>query len=116
MEEPMKVEIDAEFLGLGDVLADFLPAGAKPTALKITSTALRLDARAPLVGAVALTARVESAKGRMRLSNFDFEGSSLIRRTVLAGLREKIAGLDVRERQFRVTGVADGEALDVSWG
>jgi hypothetical protein len=111
----MKIAIDTELKGLGDLLADLLPAGVTPTALRINSKALCLDGQAPLVGSVALTASIKLTKGRARLADFDIEGVSLIHKQVLAALRKKIAGLDADAWRFHVQGERPGSALILTW-
>jgi hypothetical protein len=111
----MKIHVDTELEGLGEALSELLPGGATPTALTVKGDSVRLDARAPFVGGVALTAKARSAHGRLVLTDIDFEGSSFLRGTVLSTLRDKIAKLHVEHPPFRVEGAKSGDQIVVAW-
>jgi hypothetical protein len=111
----MKVHIEGEFEGLGEALAEILPAGVEPTSVRVTQETLRVEGRGPFGIAVALTGRVVHEHGGVRVREIDLEGPAFVRAAALSGLCARIASLDVRSPPLRVRGEDEGRTLHVSW-
>jgi hypothetical protein len=111
----MRVDVALDIPGLEEKLAEFLPAGVRPTAVHVAQDRLRIEGRAPLGVAVALTARIDAAPGRLTLSDFDVEGAGFLKSTVLSQIRRKAAELHVSRSGFRARGEDEGRAVVVSW-
>lgn len=103
-------------LDLGALAAQFLPAGASLIALHLDERALRLEARAPLAGAVTLLADARFRGPALDLSNFRIEGGMLARAFLLGELQRRIANLDWRRGALRAWGESDGDRVHVAWG
>lgn len=113
----MRISISLDLAGLGDAVAKSLLEGVPvvPTSIALTDSSLRIEGVALGVKSVALTARVADVEGGLRVSGFDVEGASLLKRSVLDALRGRIAKLDQRSGPFHVRGAADGDELTVRW-
>jgi hypothetical protein len=111
----MRVDVALDLPGLEKTLAQFLPAGTKPTLVRLTSESLRVEGKGPLGVAVAVTANVHAAPGALTLSQFGFEGPRMLHGVVLDALRRKVAECNVRAAGLRVRGDETGERLVVSW-
>ncbi len=103
-------------LDLGGLAATLLPAGATLEALHLDAAALRLEARAPLAGKVAVVADARFSGPALTLSNFRVEGGMLARAFLLGELQRKIAGLDWQKGAVRAWGESEGDRLHVAWG
>lgn len=101
--------------GLEETLAAILPLGVKPERLQFDQQSLRLDARIPFLGSVALTAAVAVQPGSMVLSRFDLERAGIAKALALQKVREAVAGLDRSYRGLRAYGEPDGERLHLTW-
>jgi hypothetical protein len=113
----MEVSIDLDLPGLGQHLGSQLPLGGmvQPTALRVGASGLELDLKAPMVGAVTLTADLAATRGRLTLSRFDLRGAGLAKGFVLAGLHKKVAELDEEWSGLRAHGEPDGDRLHLLW-
>ncbi|TAH34574.1 MAG: hypothetical protein EYC70_16710 [Planctomycetota bacterium] len=111
----MLVQMDLDLPGLEETLAAILPLGIQPLRLHWSGRALRLDAKAPFLGAVTLTADVHLQPGSMVLSRFELEGAGLAKAMALQKLREAVSGLDRRWKGLRAYGEPEGDRLHLAW-
>lgn len=111
----MRISVSLPHLDLGELIAAVLPRGAELLALELDERSLRLEANAPLAGAVAVLADAQFAGPKLTLSGFRVEGGMLARAFLGAKLTDAISGLDWRRGPIRAWGEPDGERLHVSW-
>jgi hypothetical protein len=112
----MLVQVNLELPGLQEALAGLLPKRVEIEALSFDQRQLRLRGRAPMVGAVSLTAKVKVIPGRMTLSSVDLQGAGLLKALVLSQLRSRLSELDLHSGSFRFWGDCDGSFAYLSWG
>ena len=114
----MKIGIDLDLEDLGPALARLLPAHLTPTAVRITGTQLRIDAKVSKLGVsvpVHLKAKLERSPGLLRVEAFELEGAMGLAKMVLPALHKAIAKVNEKAPPFRVQGEKGGEALEVTW-
>jgi hypothetical protein len=115
----MKVEVDVELKGLGDVLAKvivdspFIPT-ITPTLVRLTAERLRVEAEA-LSKKIVLTGKVTGKSGRLEVSDLAVEGAVVFNAVVLGFVRKKIAEIEAAKGPFRLKGDQGGDRLVVSW-
>lgn len=111
----MQVSLDLDLPGLEEALSELSPFGIRPLRLQLRGERLELEAQAPLLGSVQLTAEARQRPGELVLERFDLAGAGLARSLALQKLREAIAALDRRWKRIRVFGEPDGERLHLAW-
>ena len=114
----MKISIDLDLEALGPALSKLLPAHLTPTAVRVTATQLRIDAKVSTLGVgvpVHLKARLHHGPGSMRVEGFELEGAMGLARRVLPSLHKAIAKVNEKAPPFHVRGEKTGEALDITW-
>ena len=111
----MNVFIDLELPELAAALAEFLPAGVKPTSIRLDRQGLRIDARGPFGVRAAIVAGVRTAPGELILSDVSVEGLPLGNAMATSKLHESIAALDVVGGPFKVRGADGGKRIVVTW-
>ncbi len=114
----MKIGIDLDLEDLGPALAKLLPAHLTPTALRITGTLLRIDAKVSKLGVgvpVHLKAKIHRLPGALRIEAFELEGALGLAKMVLPSLHKAIAKVNEKAPPFHLKGDKSGEALDVTW-
>ncbi len=114
----MKIGIDLDLDDLGPALARLLPAHLTPTAVRITATQLRIDAKVSKLGVgvpVHLHAKLHRSSGALRIEGFELEGALGLAKMVLPALKKAIAKVNEKAPPFHVKGEKDGEALEVTW-
>ena len=107
--------MDLDLLGLEGALADLLPAGIKLTKLEVNEQHLKAGLDAPMVGTCTLIADLELSDSEVVLSNFDLKGAGLAKTFALAGLKRKMAEIDLRKSFLRIWGESEGDRLHLNW-
>jgi len=114
----MKIGIDLDLEDLGPALAKLLPAHLTPTAVRVTGTQLRIDAKVSKLGVsvpVHLKAKLHRSPGAMRIEGFELEGAMGLAKMVLPSLQKAIAKVNEKAPPFHVRGAKDGESIEVTW-
>lgn len=111
----MRLRVVLPDLELGALLAGLLPAGAELRAVELDAAGLRVEARVPLGGELALLADARFRGPALTLSGFRVEGGMLVRAMLGAKLAGAIASLDWRRGALRAWGEPDGERLHLAW-
>lgn len=114
----MKIGIDLDLEDLGPALAKLLPAHLTPTAVRVTATQLRIDAKVSKLGVgvpVHLKAKLHHSPGALRIEDFELEGAMGLAKMVLPSLHKAIAKVNEKAPPFHVKGEKGGESLDVTW-
>lgn len=111
----MQVLIQQDFLDLEDSLAKVLPMGLRPEAFSLANGRLRLQTRAPLLGAITLLAKVQESSGELLLSQFDLEGGGLKKALLLMQIRQKLGRLDQKWSVFHIYGESEGDRVHIRW-
>lgn len=112
----MELRLALPALDLGPLAAGLLPAGAELLGLHLDEQSLRVEARAPVVGAVTLRADARFHGPALTLSHFRIEGGMLARAFLAGELQRRISALDWSGGGLRAWGEADGERLHLAWG
>ena len=107
--------MDLDLLGLEEALADLLPTGIKLTKLEVNGQQLRAGLDAPMVGACKLIADLGQSDSEIVLSNFDLKGAGLAKPFALAGLKRKMAEIDLRKGFMHIWGESEGNRLHLNW-
>lgn len=114
----MKIGIDLDLEDLGPALAKLLPAHLTPTAVRVTGSHLRIDAKVSKLGVgvpVHLKAKLHRSPGALRIEDFELEGAMGLAKMVLPALKKAIAKVHEKAPPFHLEGEKDGEALHVTW-
>jgi hypothetical protein len=114
----MKISIDLDLEDLGPALSKLLPASLTPTALRVTATQLRIDAKVSKLGVgvpVHLKAKLHHGPGSLRVEGFELEGAMGLAKMVLPSLQKGIAKVNEKLPPFHLKGEKGGEALDITW-
>jgi hypothetical protein len=111
----MQVQINLELPNFREALATLLPKGVEISSLHLDCERLELHGRAPMVGAITLTAKVKVVPHRLTLSSFDLEGARLVKGMILSQLRNKVAELNYSSGAIRFWGDCDGSFAYLSW-
>ena len=111
----MQVQINLELPDFRQALAGLMPKGVEISSLELNHEQLVLQGRAPMIGAVTLTARVKVVPNRLTLSSFDLKGAGLMKALILSQLRQKLEGLDYSSGTMRFWGDCDGSFAYLSW-
>lgn len=112
----MEVSCNLQLPGLEEALAALLPQGVQPLRLSLDAQAFALQAKAPMVGTVDLTADVRVLPDRLRLERFQVKGAGLLNGMIENQLRGKLSALDKRQGPLRLSGDSEGSSVDLSWG
>lgn len=112
----MRLRVSLPDLDLGELLRRVLPPGAELLALELDEGGLRVEARAPMAGMVALSADARFCGPALTLSRFRIEGGMLARAFLGAQLAKRIGALDWRRGALRAWGEPDGDRLHLAWG
>jgi len=102
--------------GIEQALAALLPKGVTPLRIHLDQSGFALDAKAPMVGTVHLTAEVSQGDGHLRLHHFLVKGAGVFNGVIETQLHNKIAALDLRRGALRVSGDSEGHSVNLSWG
>ena len=111
----MQVQINLELPDFRQALASLMPKGVEINSLELDQKQLVLQGRAPLIGAVTLTAKVKVVPNRLTLSGFDLKGAGLMKALVLSQLRQKLTELEYSNPGMRFWGDCDGSFAYLSW-
>ncbi|MCP4093639.1 MAG: hypothetical protein GY747_09335 [Planctomycetes bacterium] len=111
----MQVQINLELPDFRQALASLMPKGVEISSLELDHEQLVLQGRAPMIGAVTLTARVKVVPNRLTLSSFDLKGAGLMKALILSQLRQKLAELEYSNESVRFWGDCDGSFAYLSW-
>ncbi len=111
----MEVLCNLQLPGIEEALATLLPQGITPLRLHLDRDGFALDAKAPRVGTVHLTADVAILADRLRLERFKVKGAGLLNGVIETQLQRKLAELDLRQGPLRLSGDSEGHSVHLSW-